>query len=219
MEVFKEAWAKVKSHAWFLFTVFFFGWFAIAAVDRSGPIEILVGLAVSITIITASLLIVEGHSPAFQDIFKHFKNCKIPWNYTLATILYTLIVLIGFGAVVALLGTLYYATSPTTLGFEPKTYIAVLIAVAIFLTTLYYAIRLQFYKFLIVDDENLKAVAALKKSLAITDGKFWSITLFLISIIVLNILGALAFGIGLILTIPVTTIAYAIVYRKLASNE
>jgi uncharacterized membrane protein len=219
IEVFKEAWSKVKSNAWFLFIVFFLGWFAISAVSRDGLIEVLVGIAVSIAIITASLIIVDGHSPSIQDIFKHFKSCKVPWNYTLSTIIYTLIVLIGFGAAVALLGTLYLATSPTTLGFEPRTYVAVIVACAIILVTLYYAIRLQFYRFLVVDDENLKAIPALKKSFAMTEGNFWSITLFLLSLTVLNIIGAMLFGIGLVITVPVSTIAYALVYRKFTHSS
>jgi uncharacterized membrane protein len=218
-EVFTEAWAKVKRHAWFLFIVFFITATIMSALTRTGIVELLACIAVSISIITASLMIVEGHTPSFNDLFKHFKSNKVPWNYTVATILYGLVVFAGFGSVVALLGTLAIATSPQSLGFEPLTYVASIACVLAIVASLYYALRFQFYKFLVIEDENLRAVSALKKSYHLTAGNLPKLVLFLITIILMNILGAIPFGLGLIVTVPVSLIAYTIVYKKFTSHE
>ncbi len=81
---------------------------------------------------------------------------------------------------------------------------------------IYLAVRLQFYKFLIVDDENLRPVAALKKSMKMTKGHFWKLFGFILAIILLNIVGLLVFIIGLAITIPVSVLATAFLYKKFA---
>lgn len=75
-------------------------------------------------------------------------------------------------------------------------------------------IALQFYGPLIVE-ENLGPVSALKKSYRITRGNFAHLLGFLIGLLIINILGLFAFGVGLVITIPVTYLAGVIVYKKL----
>ena len=217
--VFKEAWSKVKAHAWYLFIVFFISATIMAALARTGILEGLACIAVSIAIITVSLMIVDGHTPTCNDLFKHFKSNKVPWNYTVASILYILVVLLGFGSIVALLGTLAIATSPMSLGFTPLSYVTIALCALVFLVTLYYAIRLQFYKFIVVSDENVRGMDALKKSYHMTGTGFWKLVAFIIVVIIMNIVGAIPFGLGLIVTVPVTLIAYTIVYKKYAHHE
>ena len=61
-------------------------------------------------------------------------------------------------------------------------------------------------------------IEALKKSSQITKGVKLDLLVFSFLLTGINILGVLAFGIGLILTIPTTIIATAFVYRKLLSK-
>ena len=72
----------------------------------------------------------------------------------------------------------------------------------------------MFFKYLIID-KGLGPIEALKESRRITTGQRWQLLLFVLILALLNILGALALFIGLFVTMPVTMIAMAHVYRGL----
>lgn len=80
---------------------------------------------------------------------------------------------------------------------------------------IYFMLKYQFFSQLIVD-KNMGVIEALKKSGEITKGVKWQLLGFALAIIGVNLLGALALGFGLLVTIPVTLVAYTIVYRKLS---
>lgn len=77
-----------------------------------------------------------------------------------------------------------------------------------------WAIKYQFYVYLIVD-KGLSPTEAIKRSGEITAGNkgklFWLAILF----ILINIAGALCLLVGLLATVPTTMVAMAYVYRKL----
>lgn len=76
------------------------------------------------------------------------------------------------------------------------------------------ALALMFYGMLMVD-KKFKPIDSLKESMRITKGYKWQ--LFGMSIVfgLVNIAGALVFGIGLLWTIPTTAIAITKIYRQL----
>ncbi len=80
---------------------------------------------------------------------------------------------------------------------------------------LYLMLRMQFYSYLVVD-MDLGWAASLRKSWSITDGQIRRLSVFLAVLLLVNLCGALALGIGLLMTLPVTALAYAYVYRQLA---
>ncbi|MBI2621451.1 MAG: hypothetical protein HYW63_02275 [Candidatus Levybacteria bacterium] len=80
---------------------------------------------------------------------------------------------------------------------------------------IYLAIRLQFYSFYIVD-KNEGVIDSLQKSWKVTQGNVINLFLFMLLLVALNILGALALLVGLLVTIPVSFIAVTLLYRKLA---
>ena len=82
---------------------------------------------------------------------------------------------------------------------------------------IYLAIRYQFYSYLIVD-KDLDVMGSLKKSAEITKGASLNLALFGLMMIGINLLGVLALGVGLLVTLPVTWLASAFVYRKLESS-
>lgn len=82
---------------------------------------------------------------------------------------------------------------------------------------IYFAIKYQFYGYLIID-KGFGPVAALKKSAEMTKGVKWNLFLFGLLIAGINILGVLALFIGLLWTMPTSIIALAFVYRKLLSQ-
>ncbi len=76
------------------------------------------------------------------------------------------------------------------------------------------AVRLRFYTFLIIE-KNLGPISALKESWAMTKGHTWELFLFTLITVALNLIAVVLLGIGLIFTIPMTTIAFGYIYRKL----
>ena len=81
---------------------------------------------------------------------------------------------------------------------------------------IYLAIRLMFYTYYIVD-KDAGIIDSIKMSWNLTKGGV--INLFLLSVLffIVNILGLIAFGIGLAVTLPLTFLATALLYRKFQS--
>ncbi len=90
--------------------------------------------------------------------------------------------------------------------------------ILLILPGVYLLVRLQFFAYLLVEHENMGVIESLKKSMEMTKGKFWSLFGFGIVFVLVNLLGLIALGIGLFVTIPVTCIAYAMMYRKLSTE-
>jgi uncharacterized membrane protein len=74
-----------------------------------------------------------------------------------------------------------------------------------------------YYGYLIIDS-GLGPVDALKASAALTQGARWKLLGFGFVLTVLNLLGAVPFGLGLFATVPVSLVAMAFVYRRLSSQ-
>jgi len=81
-----------------------------------------------------------------------------------------------------------------------------------------WALKYAFVRYLIVD-KGLSIKEAFKESSNITQGAKWSIFWLSIMIALINILGALALVVGLFLSIPISIMAYAYVYRKLLEGH
>lgn len=67
-------------------------------------------------------------------------------------------------------------------------------------------------------DKNLGVEAAFDESSRITEGVRLKVLGFLVVMLLINVVGAIPFGLGLILTIPVTALAWMHVYRSLSSR-
>lgn len=81
-----------------------------------------------------------------------------------------------------------------------------------------FSIKLQYSDYLIVD-KGKDAVDSLKGSWEMTKGVKWNLFLFGILLGLINILGFLALLLGLLVTIPLSMVANAYVYRKLLSQS
>lgn len=81
-----------------------------------------------------------------------------------------------------------------------------------------FALRAAFAQYIVID-QNEKPVSAIKKSIALTKGYFWSVFRLILVIIVLCIISVfpLVF-LGFIVTVPLSIIAFSIVYRKIQSG-
>ena len=95
--------------------------------------------------------------------------------------------------------------------------IVVLGLVLLIVPGIIWAIKYQFYGYLIID-KGLGPIQAIKESGKITYGAKTDLFLFDLVLLGINILGALALLVGLFATVPTSMVAYAYVYRKLQSQ-
>lgn len=81
-----------------------------------------------------------------------------------------------------------------------------------------FATRCCFYPYCIVD-EKMGAIDSLRASYQLTQGKFWDLSTALSIVLLVNLGGLLALGIGLLVTIPLSFIVCACLYRNLVLKE
>ena len=79
----------------------------------------------------------------------------------------------------------------------------------------YLMLKYGFAPFLIVDKKDLRIKEAFKQSAQMSDGVKWKLFGLCLVMILLNLLGALALGFGLLVSVPVTMLAYIHVYKEL----
>ncbi|QLQ09365.1 MAG: hypothetical protein HZY75_01940 [Nocardioidaceae bacterium] len=80
------------------------------------------------------------------------------------------------------------------------------------------AFLLSFTTYFLID-QKLPAVDAMKASFNFVKDNVGQVLVFLIAMVALNIIGACACGVGLLITIPVSIIAQAYAFRKLQGQE
>jgi uncharacterized membrane protein len=81
-----------------------------------------------------------------------------------------------------------------------------------------FAVRYAFYGYAVVD-RGAQPVESMAQSAAATKGVWWNVSLFGLVLILLNILGAMLLGVGLLLTAPTSALASAWVYRRLTGTQ
>ncbi len=79
-------------------------------------------------------------------------------------------------------------------------------------------IKFGFFGYLIVDKSS-GPIVSLKKSFAATAGVKWDLFVFFLMIAGINLLGVLAFLIGVFAALPATMVASAFVYRELIGSH
>ncbi len=76
------------------------------------------------------------------------------------------------------------------------------------------SVRYGFFGFALIENETTLR-PAFQRSFDLTHGRFWPILGWSVVLGLINLVGALAFGIGLLITAPLTLLATAHVYTKL----
>jgi uncharacterized membrane protein len=79
---------------------------------------------------------------------------------------------------------------------------------------IFFALRLQYANYLIID-KNLGPIEAIKASWKMTKGNVWNLFFLGILLDLINILGLICLIVGLFITVPLSMLATAFVYRKL----
>lgn len=186
-EIISEGWDKTKKNFWFLFCLMVTSVILMAITQYSEILDFILGIPLGIATLTIALVIVGGHTPKYEDLFKSFKNYKITLNFFITSILCIMIIVLGF--------------------------------VFFIIPGIYLAVRLQFYKFLVIENENMSPVGIIKESYKMTEGYFWKLFGFIVVMVVINLIGAIPLGLGLIFTVPLTLISGAVFYKKLKPHH
>ena len=71
----------------------------------------------------------------------------------------------------------------------------------------------------LVLEKGMKPVEALKESRRMTKGKRWELFLFLLVLVIVNIVGAIPAGLGLLVTLPISLLALAHVYKNIDKGD
>lgn len=173
-------------------------------------VNFLVQLLVGLGVVRVSVNYLEKGS---GDIGELFSQVRILLRYIWANILLAVpIIVVGaiLGGVAALFLTGVVENVPWAIPF--------LLLVVFVGFAVWWQVRLQFYVYYMVD-HNMRALPSLKKSFAVTDGYFWKLFFLAIVLGLVNILGFFAFILGLFVTVPLSWIAMAYVYKKLDKSS
>ncbi len=81
-----------------------------------------------------------------------------------------------------------------------------------------WGIQFQFFSYFIVD-QQAGPVEALKRSSQLTRGVKFELFIFNMMVLGINLLGMFTLGVGMLITVPVTMLATAYVYRKLLPSR
>lgn len=165
-------------------------------------ISIVFSLYISFLLVKGILKFIDTHSITVDDL--KFTQKQI------ITFVKTLLILLGLGIVVGVIFLIFSMTSILFNGF-----FGIAISVIIALLAVYGALRLSFINFFLIDHaSHMSARSIIKNLWEKTDGKVGSIVVFGIKILLLNILGLIALGVGLIITIPLSALMRAQFYRE-----
>ncbi|MCC7500551.1 DUF975 family protein [Candidatus Nomurabacteria bacterium] len=232
-EVFKAGWHTLRAHSGLVFAVVL-TMFAIevalqivektlqnSATGATASIVLSIAsaaLGIGATII--ALRLAEGKHATYQNIIPSW---TIFWRTLVAGLLMILVVggpllvgaAVGAGVFFGSVGGNFDFEGAMTTGEWPwgaivASSIVVLIAV---LVAVYFALRFSMGQYAII--EGARVIESLRKSWRMTRGAMGKLVLFLLAFGLLNILGVIPLGLGLLVTIPLTSLAMAHVYLKL----
>lgn len=155
------------------------------------------------------LRIAQGKHVAYQDVVP---PVGVWASYIGATILAALVTVVPL--IAALIVCLVsFAVLPNAAAML----VTAVVAAAALVSAVYFALRYALVRFAILDDADI--VKSLRTSAHLTEGRKWWLLGFGITILLLNVLGALLLLVGLLVTIPVSLFAFVHVYVKLSGHH
>lgn len=159
------------------------------------------GIFMGVGMTLIALRLARGHAAHYQDLFP---NWFVVLRFMCANILAGLVVLVPLLIGGLIIWGAWIANVPLLM-------VALCIATAI--VCVYVVIRYSFVRFAVLDGAGI--VESLSRSAVLTRGHIWHLILFLLVLILINIIGAVLLLVGLLVSVPVSLLAYAHVYVKL----
>lgn len=214
-EIFGFAWAKTRQHAWFLVCTAMIYSLLISAAKLTPGLDIMVLLLISLSLLSLSLIIVKNESFSFSDLFNRLRSPHLVLKFLALTILYVAVVCL---LVVPFVAAMTVSAGAMFMGQTVAT--AKLIAIAtvtfiLFVAGIYVSVCYKMYPYVLLENEHMSLVNIIKHTQKITCCNFWPLFVLLLLLSVLNLIGVVLAGLGLIITVPMSVFALAHMYRKL----
>ncbi len=210
-EVFLFGWNKTLQHAWFIFLTFIIGSIIISSTVLNPLLNVVVALMVGLSLASISLMIVRNHAFSFADLFYPLLSPRRVLKFFALVSLYVLPMLI-----VMLTGAILVVGAAS--GSASVTLFGLIMTFVFFVPSLYVAVRFKFFPFVVVEHEHSTIKDLVLMTYKLTGGYFWEILGFMVLACILNIIGLILLGVGLLVTVPVTFFAASHLYDRLKSH-
>lgn len=227
-EVFMFGWSKTCQHAWFIFlTCLIIGIITCATATNliliiltaptlGGFLALTFGvilmLMTVLSIASISLMIARNHHFTFVDLLNPLLSQRRVLKFFALIGLYIFpILLLAFATAMLVVGARQGSSSVTIFGM--------IFTLICLIPSIFIAVRFKFFPFVVIEHEHSTVKELLRMSYKLTENNFWQVLAFLCLAAALNIVGALLFRVGLLVTIPTTFFAMAHLYDKLKNHE
>lgn len=197
-DAFVFGWTKTKQHYWFTVLTFIMVTLIINATNHVPLLRTLTSMMAALSIASVSLLIVRNQHFTFESLFAPLLSPKKVCKFIAITALYAIPVLL----------------TAIFLYFVP----AKLASLIIVIPSVYLAVRLKFFPYMVIEHEDASLRNLIEMSFKLTKNHFWMVFVFLLLLGALNVLGAMFFVVGLLVTVPVSIFATAYVYDRLKEH-
>jgi hypothetical protein len=165
-------------------------------------------LMAGITVVSLAQL--KGHSWTFGDFFSGFRWYGSLFGFTLLTALMAVpFVALFYGMMLAAFFT----------GDEGMLAAGIGAGVALMCAILYVQVRVQTFGWHLIIDRRYDAIEAIRGSWALTRGHFWSLFGIGLLLALINCAGALVCGIGVLFTLPLTSLVSSAGYLVVAGTS
>ncbi len=211
-EVFSFGYNKFIQHAWFVFLTFIIMSSVIGSSIYNPGLNLIVSLMAALSIVSISLMIVRNHSFSFNDLFTPLLSYRRVLRFFALVSFYIIpVLLVGLTSAILVFGAERGSASVTIFGL--------IFASLFFVINVFIAVRFKFFPYVVVDHEHSSVRDLLRMSYKLTENNFWLVFRFILAAVVFNMLGCLAFGVGLVITVPTTVLASAHLYDKFKSHQ
>jgi len=226
-EILSDAWELAKRNIWILlgFTViqflFFFivtGVLMVVFGGGSGTSALIQNVVLGLfdAFFTVAFyqvffkLIDDEDHPEFPDFVPNLLKAV---NFLIVKLIVGLI-LVG---IIAIISSIYFINTPEIDIRQPFSWKLLPVFILIAIPIIFFTIRFCFVVCFIVDQESGSS-ESISQSWTLTKGHFWFISFLFLIMLGLNILGAMALFVGLLFTVPFSSIILISAYRHLVSN-
>lgn len=210
-ELFMFGWTKTTQHAWFIFLTFIIiSIIASATVFNPFLSTLVVGMA-ALSLTSISLMIARNHTFSFSDLLYPLLSPRRVIKFFTLSLFYVLpVLLLTLTTIILVIGSARGSVSVTVFGL--------IFSLIFFAISLYVTVRFNFFPYVAVEHEHSPVKDLINMSYKLTENNFGPVFGFLFLAVCLNLVGLLFFGLGLLITVPVTVFASAHLYDKLKSH-
>ena len=179
----------------------------------------IVGVVLGCGATLISLKLAKGEAAQYRDIVPDIKTV---WRYFCSSFLSGLIAALplmagGFVAfiILAATGSISFSEGPWQ-GSPAAVAVAVVIMAVALAATIYLALRYSMARMAVLEEGEI--IGSIRRSTTLTRDRIGHLFLFVLALIGINILGLLVLVVGLLVSVPVSMLAFAHVYLKLKAR-